>query len=62
MAEDGEIVRGLLGEVDTRVENDLVGEEAGGGGGGDAVSEEGIEFGHDVGPCDVRVFFLGEPD
>ncbi len=62
VVEDGEIVRRLLGEVDAWVEDDLVWEEPGGGGGGDAVGEEGVEFGHDVGPCDVRVFFLGEPD
>lgn len=62
VVEDGEIVRRLLGEVDARVEDDLVWEETGGGGGGDAVGEEGVEFGHDVGPRDVRVFFFGEPD
>ena len=62
VVEDGEIVRRLLGEVDAWVENDLVWEKPGGGGGGDAVGEEGVEFGHDVGPCDVRVFFFGEPD
>jgi hypothetical protein len=62
VAEDGEVVMALLGEVDTGVEDEVIGGEAGGLGEGDFFFEEVDEGGPEIVPGLGGVRFLGEAD
>lgn len=62
VAVNSEVVVALFGEVDARIEDDLVGVESGGDGELNFFFEEAVEFRHDVGPADMGVGDFGLPD